>query len=247
MIANGDSCDHHRPGDRRSDRPAICLSLFPDSGQARDHDTTPGRQGPTLQVHRAHTGVVVTRREAAAELVPQASDLPGSDWVALDELVSGGGGGEAELIDCVGPDFPGPDETVESASSPHFVRPNGQLVHGISVVLTTSEAGGRAAAVLRDAAFARCLGGSVMADLGAAPDDVEPLAVDAIAFEWGHRIRFTGASGAGVLPIHLDLVVVDGGDAVVLLLFANTPAPFPDEERIHVTAKVSSRLPGACT
>lgn len=178
----------------------------------------------------------------AANLVPAASDLPGVGWEALDELVSGGGQGEAELIDCVGPEFPGSAETLDSASSPHFVRASGQLVHGISVVFATAEAGRRAAAVLRRAAFARCLGDAVMADLGASADAVEPLAVDDAAREWGHRIRFTGASGAGVLPIQLDLVVVDAGDALVLLLFADTPSPFPDDQRRHVTERVEARL-----
>lgn len=174
--------------------------------------------------------------------VPAEEDLPGSGWLALDELVSGGTQGEAELIDCVGPEFPGPEETVDSASSPHFVRPNGQLVHGIAVVFKTSDATRRAAAVLRRSAFARCLGQSVVADLIATPDDVEPLAVDSQPEEWGQRLNFTGVSAAGVLPIYLDLVVVDGAKVVSLLFLADTPDPFPPEQRAHVVDRVSTRI-----
>lgn len=175
-------------------------------------------------------------------LVPGEGDLPGSGWLALDELVRGGTQGEAELIDCVGPEFPTADETLDSASSPHFVRAGGQLIHGISVVFTTADATDRAAAVLRRPAFGRCLGESVIADLIASPDDVEPLAADALPMNWGQRLSFTGASAAGVLPIHLDLVVLDVADAVSLLFFADTPDPFPDEERIHVMECISRRV-----
>lgn len=174
--------------------------------------------------------------------VPAPGDLPGVGWLAIDELTTGGGGGEAELIDCVGPDFPAPAETVDSASSPHFVRRNGQLVHGISVVFTSRDAAQRAAAVLRRAAFAECLGQAVVADLLAAPDDVEPLAVDARLEDWGQQLTFTGASAAGVVPIHLDLVVLEGSAAVVLVLLADTPAPFPPDQRTHLLDHLTARL-----
>ena len=174
--------------------------------------------------------------------VPAEEDLPGSGWLALDELVSGGTQGEAELIDCVGPEFPGPDETLDSASSPHFVRPGGQLVHGIAVVFGTTEAARRAATILRRQKFAQCLGQSVVADLLAAPDDVEPLAVDAHDEQWGQRLSFTGVSDAGVLPIHLDLVVVDHGNVASLLFLADTPEPFPPEQRAHIVDRVSRRI-----
>ena len=160
----------------------------------------------------------------------------------MDELVRGGAQGEAELIDCVGPEFPAADETVDSASSPHFVRPGGQLIHGISVVFRTADAAVRAAEVLRRTAFGRCLGESVIADLIASPDDVEPLGADALPTKWGQRLSFTGASAAGVLPIHLDLVVLETVDAVSLLFFADTPDPFPDEERTHVMECIRRRV-----
>jgi hypothetical protein len=175
-------------------------------------------------------------------LVPLPGDLPGSGWVPLDEPVSGGTAGEAELIDCVGPSFPPAGAVVDSAASPHFLRPPHQLVHGLAVVFDDPATAAAAASVLAGADFARCLGRSVAADLVAVAAPAELLAVDLVDTGPGHRVTFTGASPAGVRPVHLDLVTLHAGTAVALLWFGDTPAPFPREVRHAVTAAVEGRL-----
>jgi hypothetical protein len=174
--------------------------------------------------------------------VPRPGDLPGGGWVAVDEPSSGPAAGEAELIDCVGPDFPGVDDTVASAASPHFVRPPHQLVHGLAVMVRTPALAERAATILRHSDFARCLGRSVAADLVADPGPAELLDVDVRAVAAGSRVTFTGASSHGVRPIHLDIAVLSRGPAVSVLWFADTPEPFPPTERRHVIERVQQRL-----
>lgn len=180
---------------------------------------------------------------ASVDVIPQLSDLPGGGWAAIDEPLVGGGTTDAELIDCVGPEFPSPDEVRDTASSSHFVRSPHQLVQGIGVLFATDEAGGRAARVLGEPSFARCLGRSVAADLLASPAAAELLAIDVNPGAGLQRVTFNTASASGVRPIHLDIVVVASGPAMSLLWFADTPHPFPPAERRHVVARIASRLP----
>ena len=175
-------------------------------------------------------------------LVPLPGDLPGGGWVALDEPISGGAGGEGEFIDCVGPDFPGPDETTDTAASPHFVRAPHQLVHGIAVLFTTSGAAGRAAAVLRGPSFAECLGRSVATDLLASPAAAEVLTIDVTPVPGLQRVTFSTGSLAGVRPIHLDIAVLVRGRALSLLWFADTPHPFSADLRRTVSDRIGLRL-----
>lgn len=179
---------------------------------------------------------------AVDRLVPLPGDLPGGGWVALDEPISGGAGGDGQLIDCVGPDFPGPDETSETSASPHFVRAPHQLVHGIAVLFTTTAAAGRAAAVLRQPAFAQCLGRSVATDLLANPAAAEVLTIDVEPGPGLQRVTFSTGSRAGVRPIHLEIAVLACGRAVSLLWFADTPRPFPDDQRHTVSDRIELRL-----
>lgn len=182
---------------------------------------------------------------SAEQLVPVRQDLPGEGWLALDEPLDGPATTDAELLDCVGPDFPRGDEVLDSASSPHFVRPPRQLVHGLAVVFSSDPVAARAAKTLRGAAFARCLAAAVASDLGQTPDAAELLAVDVVPVDGGNRATFTGASAQGVRSVHLDVVVVGSGPALALLWFGDTPHPFPGPSRDHVIAAVAARLSSA--
>jgi len=181
-----------------------------------------------------------------AALVPALDDLPGAGWSAIDGTLVDVAGGEsaAELFDCLGPTFPGDAETVGSATSAHFVRPPRQLVHGVGVRFErwARSAPERAASVLRSAEFAECLGRSVAADLGSRPDDAELLTVDVTDVPSGRRVTFTGVGPAGVVPVHLDIVVVESDGAVSLLWFADTPHPFPALDLAHVVDRLSARV-----
>lgn len=182
--------------------------------------------------------------QRADDVLPQESDLPGTGWLAIDDGFGSDapeGGTPGELIDCVGPDFPRDDEVVETAATPHYLRPPGRLVHGFGVCATTLEAAGRAEAVLSGRDFAECLGRSVAADLDASESEAELLAVDVELTDRGHRVRFTGGTGAGVRPVQLDVVCLRDGRAVGLLWFADTPDPFPAGDIDEVVDRILSR------
>ena len=178
------------------------------------------------------------------DVLPREADLPGPGWIAIDEGFGSdapGGATPGELIDCVGPDFPGDDEVVETAATPHYVRPPVRLIHGFGVRTTTVEAAERAEAVLSGRAFAECLGRSVAADLDASDSDAELLAVDVEPTDRGYRVRFTGGTGEGVRPVQLDVVCIRDGRAVGLLWFADTPDPFPEGDLDAVIERIRSR------
>lgn len=179
-------------------------------------------------------------RLTAADLVPTVDDLPGAGWIVIGDDLGGAAGdsGTAELFDCVGPDFP--DQAVlETAASPHFVRPPRSLVHGVAVRFRDDAAADVAASILGGAAFARCLGTSVAADLEAQPIDAELLAVDVEATDAGQRVRFTGGGEQGVRPVHLDLVLVRAARTVGLLWFGDTPEAFDPVDRDRVVSRLS--------
>jgi hypothetical protein len=178
------------------------------------------------------------------DVLPEESDLPGTGWFAIDEgfgvddpTVTTPG----ELIDCVGPDFPADDEVVETAATPHYVRPPGRLVHGFGVRTTTIEAADRAQAVLSGRDFAECLGRSVAADLDASDSEAEVLAVDVERTGRGFRVRFTGGTGEGVRPVQLDVVCIVAHRSVGLLWFADTPDPFPEDDLVAVIERIRAR------
>ena len=175
----------------------------------------------------------------AIDLVPVMDDLPGVGWVCVGD---GGGvstvGDAAELLDCVGPDFPD-DEVDETASSGHFVRLPRTLVHGLAVSFRTIAATDRAEEILRRPAFAECLGRSVASDLEAQPIDAELLAIDVTSTPAGHRVQFTGGDERGIRPVHLDIVVVRTGPVIGLLWFGDTPEPFDPGDRDHVVRRIS--------
>lgn len=181
---------------------------------------------------------------ATVELVPGPVDLPGAGWRAVE---LGGGGvpaGEGELVDCVGPDFPGPEEVVDSASSAHHVRRR-QLVHGLAVRFTSEAAAARAADCLRRAEFARCLARSLADDL--AGDAGGPEVLEVVLADGGppHRVSFTGVSDDEVLTVHLDIVVLAAGTAVGVVWFGDAPTPFPTEDRDHVVSRLQGRFTAA--
>jgi hypothetical protein len=178
------------------------------------------------------------------DVLPLESDLPGTGWFAIDEgfgIDDPAGTTPGELIDCVGPDFPGDDEVVETAATPHYVRPPGRLVHGFGVRTATVEAAARAQLVLSSRDFAECLGRSVAADLDASDSEAEVLAVDV---EWtgrGFRVRFTGGTGEGVRPVELDVVCIAADRSVGLLWFADTPDPVPEDDLVAVIHRIRAR------
>lgn len=181
----------------------------------------------------------------AVDLVPRDADLPGRRWLAVDEgfeNVGGGGPGQmpGEMFDCVGPGFP-EHAVIESASSPHFVRPPTALVHGIGVRFASVEDAVTAEAILAGAAFAGCLGRSVAADLEAGATDAELLGVDLAATAHGHRVRFTGGDQAGVRPVNLEIACLRIDDAVGVLWCGDAPDGFPPDDVAHLLARLRDR------
>lgn len=180
---------------------------------------------------------------AATDVLPGEPDLPGTGWLAIDEGFGAGPGegGPGEVLDCVGPDFPADDEIVESAGTPHYVRPPGRLLHGVGFLAASEAAADRAQAVLSGRAFAECLGRSVALDLSDPDLEAELVEVDVADAPFGSRVRFTGASPAGVRPVFLDVVCLRRGRAVGLLWFADTPEPFPADDLAGVVARIRAR------
>lgn len=177
-------------------------------------------------------------------MLPREADLPGTGWMAITEgFGSSDGTGEqpGELIDCVGDDFPHDDELVETAASPHYLRPPGRLLHGFAVLCRTDDAAERAVRVLDSWRFAECLGRSVAADLDDADTEAELLEVDVDATEQGHRVRFTGGTSEGLRVVQLDVVCIRDERAVGLLWFADTPDPFPSDDVESVVERIYAR------
>lgn len=180
---------------------------------------------------------------SAGDVLPRDADLPGTGWLAIDEGfgTGPGEGGPGELIDCVGPDFPGDDEILETAGTPHYVRPPGRLLHAVGVLADSDHAADRAETVLSSRDFAQCLGRSVALDLSDPDLEAEVVDVDVEGAPLGHRVRFTGASPAGVRPVLLDVVCLRRDRAVGLLWFADTPEPFPAADVAAVVARIRRR------
>jgi len=180
---------------------------------------------------------------SATDVLPRDDDLPGTGWLAIDEGFGAGAGegGPGALVDCVGPDFPGDDEILESAGTPHYVRPPGRLLHGVGVLAGSDQAADRAESVLASRSFAECLGRSVALDLSDPDLGAELLAVDVEDGPFGHRVRFTGSSSAGVRPVLLDVVCLRRDRAVGLLWFADTPEPFPVGDVAAVVGRIRAR------
>lgn len=178
---------------------------------------------------------------AAADMVPHDGDLPAGRWLAIDEgLSSDGADGPGAMFDCVGPDFP-EDAVVESASSPHFVRPPSALVHGIGVRFASTADAVTAERILSGPDFAGCLGRSVAADIEAGTTDAELLGVDVAATPYGHRVRFTGGDPGGVRPVNLELACVRVGDAVGVLWCGDSPNGFPPDDVAHLVRRIQAR------
>jgi hypothetical protein len=181
----------------------------------------------------------------AADVLPGEGDLPGDGWLAIEEGFGTSAGEEGfhpgELIDCVGDDFPGDDEILETAATPHYVRPPGRLLHGFAVLCGTEDAAERAVRVLDGRAFADCLGRSVAADLADPDLEAELLEVDVDVTEQGHRVRFTGGTSEGLRVVHLDVVCIRDDRAVALLWFADTPDPFPSADVDSVVERIYAR------
>lgn len=180
----------------------------------------------------------------ATDVLPTDADLPGTGWMAIDEGFGSAGDGAdspGALFDCVGPGFPDGDEVIETAGTPHYVRPPGSLLHGFGVLVASDDAAERAERILSAPAFAECLGRSVAADLAAGDATAELLAVDHEATGLGHRVRFTGGTVAGVRPVELDVICLRRGRAVGLLWFADTPEPFPTDAVEAVVERIRAR------
>lgn len=177
----------------------------------------------------------------AHDIVPQADDLPGAGWTAIDDgVVTTGGTGPGALFDCIGPDFPDA-AVVESASSPHFLRPPATLVHGTGVRFATEADAASAHEILGGPAFAACLGSSVAADLEAGATDVEVLGVELTTTAHGHRVRFTGGGDRGVRPVNLDIATVRIGATVGVLWCGDTPGAFPDDDLELILERIRRR------
>jgi len=181
----------------------------------------------------------------AADVLPAERDLPGTGWLAIDEGFGSGEDGDGwspgELLDCVGDEFPTDDEIVETAATPHYVRPPGRLLHGFAVVCATDDAADRAVEVLDSWRFAECLGRSVAADLADPSVTAELLQIDVDATEQGHRVRFTGGTVEGLRVVHLEVVCIRDERAVGLLWFADTPDPFPIADVDAVVERIYAR------
>jgi hypothetical protein len=180
----------------------------------------------------------------AADVLPRESDLPGTGWRAIDEAASSLDDiewGPGELVDCLDDEFPEDDEIVESAATPHWLRPPARLVHGFAVLTASDDAATRAVAVLDSWRFADCLGRSVAADLADPDVEAELLEIDVDVTEQGHRVQFTGGTIEGLRVVHLDVVCIREGRAVGLLWFADTPGPFPSEDLDAVVERIYAR------
>ena len=177
----------------------------------------------------------------APAVVPADADLPGVGWLAIDDGFTGDGGdGPGALLDCVGPGFPD-DAIVDTAASPHFVRPPGRLVHGLGVAFDSVDAALGAETILASAEFAACLGRSVAADLAAGATDAELLDVEVVATAAGHRASFTGGDEHGVRAVHLDIVTIRVDAAAGALWCGDTGAPFPSDDVAHLVASIRRR------
>lgn len=175
----------------------------------------------------------------AADLVPGREDLPGVGWRPLDTGAQEPGAAPDPAW--AGPGLPGPEDVLETAASPHFLRPPHGLVHGIGAVFVDAGAADRARAALGAEAFARRLGRALAGDLAASGGPSEVLAVDLTTTDVGRRVTLTGSGPAGVVPVHLDVVVVGRGRRVGLVWLADSPHPFPPDDRDHLLRRLRRR------
>lgn len=183
------------------------------------------------------------------DALPHEGDLPAGRWMAIDEgfdRAAGPGGDAAELIDCVGEDFPS-HAIVDAAATPHWVALDAgtpRLVHGVGVLFADDASTVRAADVLTTDAFAECLGRSVVGDLAGAPGDAEVLVAEVSAGSHGRRVSFHGSDGDGMRSVHLDVTVVRVERCLGIWWLADSPDPFPAEVTRGLIDAVTGRARG---
>ncbi|MGI8792830.1 MAG: hypothetical protein ACR2H3_06615 [Acidimicrobiales bacterium] len=192
----------------------------------------------------------------AAPLLLTLEDLPPGPWLELpSELgTSGGqpvgGGGEALLTACLGDDFPEAAVT-DVADSPRFVRPEAAMAFSSAFVFADAATAAFAATRVGAPAFAEAFAQAVAAGSresagGAQVLDVtvEGVACDVDDVAVVHRATITGGDHLGLVPIHVELAVLNARASLVLVWLADTPHPFSSVDREHVLAAVAGRLMG---
>lgn len=183
----------------------------------------------------------------AEHLLPRQGELPGDGWAGVDaeEEAETGIPGPELLPDAF------PETEVLGAADAHFVRPPAGAAYAMATVFTDREAAVHGFGILADTTFASAFAESVTR---AVPEPVEGFellgpVMEPIGVSVGdhdqtvyHRAVFSAGSPNEVVPITLDLVVMVGGPAVVLLWLTD-PLQHLDVVDIRTMAgQISNRL-----
>lgn len=185
----------------------------------------------------------------AERIVLRASDLPGSGWGAVptpkstEELVEGD-----DLLDACMAGFPDPDVTA-SAESDRFTRQHA-LAYSVAWIVSSDAAAEIAFATLAHERFASAFVAGMAAEVDAGQGAATLLGhvaapvggLESLGRAAAHRARLMAADSDGVLPIHLELLALQGERAVTLIILADSPHPMPGADVEMVAKRVAERL-----
>lgn len=190
--------------------------------------------------------------DVAARLLPTLADFDGG-WRAVGAYVNDSGGSMGgELERFLAGRVP-EREVVAVADSTVFVRSPARLAYAVAAVLATDRAGADAFELVASEEFAFHFAEGVAAGAVVAPGAAELLGstnrpielselvvpgVEAAA----NRTAFAGASAEGVVPVHVDLVVLHSGPRLLMVWLADAPDPFPEVDRAHLLTRLARRL-----
>lgn len=166
----------------------------------------------------------VSATSVAHLILPTVHDLWGHGWTAEPEDEPDGGDGDLVVGTdrCLPEDYPDDDAVADAEVT--FER-DGALVHAVATVFDGIPAAARAWTIVAGESFARCFADSVAAevDLPADAHLLGPLSQPGtLALERHgrrtatHRATWARAGQDGVLPVALDLAVVQCGRALVV-------------------------------
>lgn len=175
------------------------------------------------------------RTEPIERFLVRPGDLPGEGWETIE--VGGGEGGAPALVG------PGLDIELAAAADSPIYRRDGAIVYSAAFVPADLAARRDLFAALGSVELAE----SFATSLGVATSGPDGHVVGHVVSHPAPdvvRLTFSGTDGLGLVPVHLDLLSLALGPAVTAVWLGDTPAPFPDDDRLELRAALLTRAPG---
>lgn len=185
-------------------------------------------------------------------LLPTLADFD-EGWRTAGAEVSDSGGSEHGELERLLTAKLAERDVVALADSPLFLRSPARLAYATAAILSSDQAATQAFALVASEDFARTFAEGVAGGALGAPGAAELLgsitrpvelsrAICSVVEAAAHRTTYAGGTAEGMVPVHVDLVVLHCGPRLVLLWMADAPNAFPHDERDRIVARLAPRL-----